>query len=84
MSKDLETAIIKTPYQKMSYTEQQILEIAKCADPVTGPEKFTPVYERCSVLRGSYQGACKDGEHWAPKHKKDLFKALTKKEVGEE
>ena len=52
-------------------------------DPVTGPEKFTPEYERCYSLRG-YNGACKGGIHWAPKHKKDLFKALTKKEVGEE
>jgi len=44
MSKDLESAIIKTPYQKMSYTEQQIREIAKCADPVTGPEYFMDNY----------------------------------------
>lgn len=44
MSKPIETAIIKTPYQKMSYTEQQILEIAKCADPVTGPRYFMSNY----------------------------------------
>jgi hypothetical protein len=44
MSKPLETAIIKTPYQKMSYTEQQIIEIAKCADPVTGPRYFMSNY----------------------------------------
>jgi hypothetical protein len=40
MSKDLETAIIKTPYKKMSYTEEQIIELARCADPVTGAQYF--------------------------------------------
>ena len=40
MSRPIETAIIKTPYQKMSYTEQQILEIARCTDPINGPRYF--------------------------------------------
>jgi hypothetical protein len=44
MSKPLETAIIKTPYKKMSYSEQQILEIARCADPDTGPMYFLDNY----------------------------------------
>ena len=44
MSKDLETAIIKTPYKKMSYTEAQILELARCADPVDGPAYFMANY----------------------------------------
>jgi hypothetical protein len=44
MSKDLESAIIKTPYRKMSYSEQQILEIARCADPVKGPSYFMSRY----------------------------------------
>ena len=44
MSKDLETAIIKTPYQKMSYTEHQIQELARCADPVTGARYFMSNY----------------------------------------
>lgn len=44
MNRPSETAIIKTPYQKMSYTEQQILELAKCTDPVTGPEYFMDNY----------------------------------------
>jgi hypothetical protein len=44
MSKDLETAIIKAPYKRMSYTEQQILELARCADPVTGPQYFMDNY----------------------------------------
>jgi hypothetical protein len=42
--KSLETSIIKTPYQKMSYTEHQIQELAKCADPVTGPRYFMSNY----------------------------------------
>jgi Terminase large subunit, T4likevirus-type, N-terminal/Terminase RNaseH-like domain len=44
MAKELESAIIKTPYKKMSYTEKQIIEIARCADPVTGPQYFMDNY----------------------------------------
>jgi hypothetical protein len=44
MSKQLETAIIKSPYKKMSYTEEQILEIARCADPELGPQYFMDNY----------------------------------------
>ena len=44
MSKPLETAIVKTPYQSMTLTEKQILEFAKCADPVTGPQYFMDNY----------------------------------------
>ena len=43
-SKELETAIIKAPYKRMSYTEEQIREIARCADPVTGPQYFMDHY----------------------------------------
>ena len=32
--------LIKKAYKKQSYTDQQIREFAKCADPVTGPEYF--------------------------------------------
>jgi hypothetical protein len=44
MSKELETAIIKAPYKRMSYTEQQIMELARCADPVAGPDYFMKNY----------------------------------------
>ena len=44
MNKPLATAIVKNPYEKMSLTEQQILEFAKCADPVTGPQYFMDNY----------------------------------------
>ena len=44
MAKDLETAIIKAPHKKMSYTEHQIQELARCADPVTGPQYFMDHY----------------------------------------
>ena len=44
MSKPLETAIVKTPYKKMTLTEQQILEFARCADPETGPQYFMDHY----------------------------------------
>ena len=35
-----DTKLVKTPHQKASYTEQQIIEFARCADPVTGPAYF--------------------------------------------
>jgi len=36
--------IIKTPYQKVNFTEKQIQEFVKCADPDTGPEYFMSNY----------------------------------------
>ena len=44
MAKELETAIIKSPYKRMSYTEEQIREIARCADPVSGAQYFMDNY----------------------------------------
>jgi hypothetical protein len=40
----LETVIVKKAHQVESFTEHQILEIAKCADPVTGPQYFMDNY----------------------------------------
>lgn len=40
MSKSLEGVLVKPAHRKESFTEQQILEIARCMDPVTGPEYF--------------------------------------------
>lgn len=37
-------SIIKSPYQKVNMTEDQILEFARCADPVDGPEYFMSNY----------------------------------------
>ncbi len=44
MSKNKENIIVKTPYQRELYTEEQIREIAACADPVTGPMHFLTNY----------------------------------------
>jgi hypothetical protein len=35
-----EPALVKTPYSKVAYTQQQIDEFVACADPVTGPQYF--------------------------------------------
>ncbi len=43
-TKSPETAIVKTPHQSASYSEEQILEFARCADPITGPEYFMDNY----------------------------------------
>jgi len=39
-----EANIIKSPYQKVNFTEEQIQEFMKCADPDTGPEHFMSNY----------------------------------------
>ena len=36
----LENVIVKRAYQTENFTEQQILEYARCCDPITGPEYF--------------------------------------------
>jgi len=40
MSKSLEGVLVKRAHQKESYTEQQLEEFVKCADPETGPFYF--------------------------------------------
>jgi hypothetical protein len=44
MAQLLETVLIKKPNMRESYTESQIKEIVKCADPVTGPQHFLDNY----------------------------------------
>lgn len=39
MSKD-EANLVKTPYKRQLWTEEQLAEFVKCADPVTGPQYF--------------------------------------------
>ena len=36
----METALVKSPHRKEIYTEQELIEFAACADPVTGPLYF--------------------------------------------
>jgi len=40
MGKNTEINLVKTPYQSLPYTQSQIDEFKKCADPVTGPMYF--------------------------------------------
>ena len=44
MSKSLEGVIVKKAHQMESFTEKQIIEIARCADPVNGPRYFMSNY----------------------------------------
>lgn len=39
-----ETSIVKSPYQQVNMTEDQIIEFVRCADPVTGPQYFMDHY----------------------------------------
>jgi len=32
--------LVKTPYRKETFTEKQLAEVARCADPATGPAYF--------------------------------------------
>jgi hypothetical protein len=36
-SKNLETVLVKAPHRKEVFTEDELIEFAACADPVTGP-----------------------------------------------
>ena len=40
----IETTIIKSPYQKVNFSEEEITEFVKCADPDTGPQYFMDNY----------------------------------------
>lgn len=44
MAKSLEGVLVKRAHQLETYTEHQIQEFIKCADPVTGPEYFMSNY----------------------------------------
>jgi len=46
-------------------------------NPVTGPEKIKEKLTYCSIARNS-ENCGPNAKYWTPKHKKDLFKALTK------
>jgi hypothetical protein len=44
MSKSLEGVLVKRAHQIESFTQTEILEFAKCADPLNGPEYFMSTY----------------------------------------
>jgi Terminase large subunit, T4likevirus-type, N-terminal len=44
MNNTAERAIVKAPFQRQTYTETEIKELAKCADSVTGPAYFLSNY----------------------------------------
>ena len=44
MGKSLEGNLVKAAHQSVTWTEKEILEFARCADPVTGPEHFMDRY----------------------------------------
>lgn len=47
-------------------------------DIVTGLIKINAEIPFCSVERGNHGNCGPTAKHWSPKHKKDLFKVLTK------
>lgn len=42
--KGTDTALVKKPHTKSTFTEEQIQEFVKCSDPLTGPEYFMSRY----------------------------------------
>jgi hypothetical protein len=44
MAKPLESVLVKPAHRATNWTESEILEFAKCADPVTGPQYFMDRY----------------------------------------
>lgn len=61
---------------KCKYTSAEAKEIK--ISPVTGPEKVKFEYPSCFENRRFDSECGHAATHWAPKHKKDLFKMLTK------
>lgn len=39
-SKSIEGVLIKAPHKRQSFTDQQLEEFVRCADPITGPQYF--------------------------------------------
>lgn len=50
------------------------------SDPVLGVKKEKAKLPFCSLTRREYGECGENGKYWQPKHKKDLFKMLTKEE----
>ena len=50
-------------------------------NPVIGHETVETSYDTCSYARLKNSSCGEDGELWAPKHKKDLFLAITRGEA---
>jgi hypothetical protein len=44
MAKSLEGVLVKRAHQSETFTEEQIIEFARCADPITGPQYFMSHY----------------------------------------
>ena len=44
MSKSLEGVLVKPAHKRQVFTEDELVEFMKCADPVTGPEYFMDHY----------------------------------------
>lgn len=44
MSNDTDYTLVKPANRRESFTEKQIIEFAKCADPITGPQYFLDNY----------------------------------------
>ena len=47
-------------------------------DPVVGKKRVPKEYKSCAVSRINRDICGPDAKNWSPKHKKDLFKMLTK------
>ena len=48
------------------------------SDPVLGTKREKAQLPFCSLTRREYGECGENGKYWRPKHKKDLFKMLTK------
>jgi hypothetical protein len=44
MSKSLEGVLVKAPHKRQTFTEHELEEFMRCADPVSGPEYFMDHY----------------------------------------
>jgi Terminase large subunit, T4likevirus-type, N-terminal/Terminase RNaseH-like domain len=71
MAKPIENALIKKPNTQESYTEKQLREVVKCADPINGPHYFLnnffyiqhPTKGRMQYIPFEYQERLVDSYH---------------------
>jgi hypothetical protein len=40
MTKSLEGVLVKAPHKRQTFSDEQLDEFLKCADPITGPAYF--------------------------------------------
>jgi hypothetical protein len=84
MAKPIESVLVKPAHRTINWTESEILEFAKCADPVTGEEKETELTDgKClceeEEVGGGYGAQAPSWQipmQWTPQDERNLGTAI--------